>query len=172
MAKKGDPLIALVAQPAYSGLCLLDFEELRADWNSTSPALQDASLKFAKGDAMLAKTSYEAAAKKFFLATIRTVRELRPGCKLGWYGYPRNPLPHLLTPGWTAYCKSHAGVCWPFVAPGGGSGIGYDGDRTYLPISSSFWVVPSRSPPPPPPLLLLLPACLRACLSSRPPKSL
>ena len=120
-------LALLIPQPAYSGLCLLDFEELRADWNSSSPALQDASLKFAKGDAMLAKTSYEAAAKKFFLATIRTVRELRPGCKLGWYGYPRNPLPHLLTPGWTAYCKSHAGVCWPFVAPGGGSGIGYDG---------------------------------------------
>ena len=85
-------LAALVPAADYVGYCLLDFEQFRADWNSSDPAHRAASVRAAGGNATLAKLQFEAAAKDFMLGTIAAVKALRPGCKTGYYGYPRNLL--------------------------------------------------------------------------------
>jgi hypothetical protein len=61
----------------------------------------------ADGNATLAKIQYEAGAKRFMLATINATRELRPGCKVGWYGYPRNALPFIPTAQYTRWCGNY-----------------------------------------------------------------
>ena len=42
---------ALVPDPDYRGYCLLDFEQFRADWNSTPDAYRNASVQAAGGNA-------------------------------------------------------------------------------------------------------------------------
>jgi hypothetical protein len=97
-------LAALIPSPAFRGVCLLDFEQLRADWNSTGEAQRAASIALAgNNDTALAQRQYEAAAKVLFLATIAALRAARPGCRVGWYGYPRNAPPSAFRP-----CSSSA----------------------------------------------------------------
>jgi hypothetical protein len=74
----------------------------------------------------LAKRQYEAAARQFFEATISTTRELRPRCRLGWYSYPTNALPHVGDSQWFAYCAAHPGTC-SFDTGHPGNATGYDG---------------------------------------------
>jgi hypothetical protein len=117
---------ALIPDPGYVGVCLLDFETMRADWNSSSITSRQLSIAFAGNDTALAKQQYEAAARRFFEATIETTRGLRPGCRLGWYSYPTNALPHTATPQWKAYCTTHPGAC-SFDTGLSGNRTGYDG---------------------------------------------
>ena len=119
-------LTLLIPDPHFRGVCLLDFEQLRADWNSTGAAQRAASLALAGNDTALARAQYEAAAKRLFLATINATRSLRPGCMIGWYGYPRNALPHFLTPAYRALCKATPGAC-AFDQGGTGNATGYTG---------------------------------------------
>lgn len=116
----------LVPDASFSGVCLLDFETMRADWNSSVPAMRQASILHAGNDTALAKRQYEAAARRWFEASIDVVRRVRPGCLVGWYGYPQSCLPHVATPQWTAYCKAHPGMCW-WDKGGAGRGTGYAG---------------------------------------------
>lgn len=119
-------LARLIPNDTFEGYCLLDYEQWRADWNSTGAAYRSLSLKDAGGNAATAQSQYEAAAQRWFLATIQAVRSVRPGCRVGWYGYPTNALPHTVTPAWTRYCKEHPGLCW-FDVGGDGIGNGYLG---------------------------------------------
>ena len=116
---------ALVPDADYRGYCLLDFEQFRADWNSTPDAYRAASVQAAGGSAKLGKLQYEAAAKLFMLETIAAVKSLRPGCATGYYGYPRNDLP--TTAGRSAnfkkYCDAH-----PFDCSFAGYGFDAQGD--------------------------------------------
>ena len=116
----------LIPDASFAGICLLDFETMRADWNSSNPASRALSVAFARNDTELAKRQYEAAARRFFEATISTTRELRPNCRLGWYGYPANALPHVGDSQWFAYCATHPGICW-FDTGHAGNATGYDG---------------------------------------------
>lgn len=104
---------AEVPNPDHRGYCLLDFEFFRADWNSTPDPYRNASLAHAGGNVGQAKEEYEAGAKAFLLGTIQAARALRPGCKLGCYGYPRNNLPTAAanTPAWKKYCAAHPFDC-------------------------------------------------------------
>jgi hyaluronoglucosaminidase len=106
-------LAAEIPDPNYRGYCLLDFEFWRADWNSTPDAYRNASVIAAGGDFQKAQLQYEAGAKNFLLGTIQAARQVRPGCKLGCYGYPRNNLPThaTATPAWKKYCKEHPFDC-------------------------------------------------------------
>ena len=116
---------ALVPNEDYRGYCLLDFEQFRADWNSTPDAYRTASVQAAGGSATLGKLQYEAAAKKFMLATIAAVKSLRPGCATGYYGYPRNNLPTSAahSASFKKYCDAH-----PFDCHFAGYGINSQGD--------------------------------------------
>jgi hypothetical protein len=86
----------------------------RADWNSTGGWYRTESIKQALGNGTEAKRRYEAAAKRFMLATIQATREERPGCVVGWYGYPRNNLPYIPTEAYRRWCKwpQNQGVCF------------------------------------------------------------
>jgi hypothetical protein len=88
--------------------------------------MRQASLLLAGNDTARARAQYEAAARRWFEATIGVVRRLRPACLVGWYGYPQNCLPHVATPQWTAYCRAHPEMCW-FDRGGAGNGTGYGG---------------------------------------------
>ena len=112
LAKLTRDLGALIPNKTFTGYCLIDYEQWRAGWNATGEAYQTLSLSIAGGDLAKAKTQYEAAAKAWFLATIAATRAVRPGCAIGWYGYPANALPHTVTPGWTSYCRAHPERCW------------------------------------------------------------
>jgi hypothetical protein len=120
-------LASLIPSPDFSGLCVLDFERTRADWNSTSPVMRARSLLDAGNDTSLAIVQYESAIKTFMVATIETVRQVRPGCQVGWLNYPRSSYPHPVTPQWDQYCAAHPDICWGFNKPGDGPGTGYLG---------------------------------------------
>jgi hyaluronoglucosaminidase len=104
---------AEIPDPHYKGYCLLDYEFWRADWNSTPDMYRAASIAAANGDVHKAQIEYETGAKRFLLGTINAARALRPGCKLGCYGYPRNSLPisPAYAPTWKKYCKDHPFDC-------------------------------------------------------------
>lgn len=123
-------LATLIPDVGYRGVCLLDFEQLRADWNSTGAAQRALSVAHAGGGAgngtALAQRQYEAAAKALFLATIATLRAARPACRVGWYGYPRNALPHLLDAAWRRMCAADPGAC-AFDQGGTGNASAYTG---------------------------------------------
>jgi hypothetical protein len=55
------------------------------------PHLPTHAPALAGNDTALAKSQYEAAMKRFILATTRNIRELRPGCVLCWENYPIAP---------------------------------------------------------------------------------
>lgn len=112
LTKLARDLAALVPNQSFVGHCLVDYEQWRADWNSTGDMYRELSLNLTAGQAREAQAQYEAAAKTWFLATIATVRRVRPGCTIGWYGYPPNALPHSITPAWARYCKAHPDRCW------------------------------------------------------------
>ena len=116
---------ALVPSPDYRGFCLLDFEQFRGDWNSTPDAYRAASVAAAGGNETLGKLQYETAAKAFMLGTIAAVKAVRPGCKTGYYGYPRNDLPTAagVSPSFKKYCDAH-----PFDCTFAGYGHGAAGD--------------------------------------------
>jgi hypothetical protein len=116
-------LNALVPDPEYRGYCLLDYEHWRADWNSTPPDYRTASLEAAGGNLTRAAAEYEAGARRFMLATINETRAVRPGCLVGWYGYPRNSLPHIPTASFGSWCAREPGRCFfegyePAAEPG------------------------------------------------------
>ena len=69
--------------------------------------MRQLSIEHAGNDTQLAREQYEAAARRFFEATIAAVRAVRPGCKLGWYGYPTNSLPHTVDAQWLSYCRQY-----------------------------------------------------------------
>ena len=105
---------ALIPNASFTGYCLIDYEQWRASWNATGDAYRALSIAIAGGPSHTseAQAQYEAAARTWFLATIATVRSARPGCSVGWYGYPTNALPHAITPAWTSYCAAHPDRCW------------------------------------------------------------
>lgn len=107
-------LAALIPEEDFVGVCLLDYEFWRADWNSTPSAYRTKSIDAAGGDAVLAKAEYEEGARLFMLATINATRNLRPGCQVGWYGYPRNHLPFIPSVSYTNWCSwpQNAGACF------------------------------------------------------------
>ena len=119
-------LPTLIPDPAFKGVCLIDFESMSADFNGTTPDMRQASLLLARNDTALAQQQYEAAARRFYEATITLIRTLRPGCKLGWYGYPGCAISHTVLPQWRSYCDKHPGLCW-FDQGGDGNGTGYLG---------------------------------------------
>jgi len=85
------------------------------------------SLLNAGNDTSLAIVQYESAIRRFMEATIETVRQVRPGCEVGWLNYPRSSYPHPDTQQWDQYCSAHPDVCWSFSKPGDGPGTGYLG---------------------------------------------
>ena len=117
-------LPTLIPDVTFEGICLVDFESMRADWNSTTPTMHTLSVQLAGNDTKAAREQYEAAARVYFEATIATIRTLRPGCKIGWYGYPGGDLPHVPDTQWLDYCAAHYPLCW-FDSTG--SGAGYQG---------------------------------------------
>ena len=101
-------LNALIPEVDFQGVCMLDFEHWRADWNSSDWNERERAVAFAGGDVALARVQYEEATKRFMLATINETRALRPGCLVGWYGYPRNPLPFVGTASRKRWCGWHS----------------------------------------------------------------
>jgi hypothetical protein len=86
-----------------TGVCCLDYEQWRADWNSTaSSALapyREASINYTTAQhpnisaAEVLPTAigeFEAAAGRFLQASLEAVQRVRPGCRWGMYAYPRN----------------------------------------------------------------------------------
>ena len=65
---------------------------------------------------------YEAATRLFMTKTIEKTKETIPGCKVGWYGYPRNnlPLPISITDSisWKNWCSWHEDVTSPTAQEG------------------------------------------------------
>lgn len=120
-------LAHLIPNSTFSGLCVLDFERTRADWNSTTPEMRARSLLDADNDTALAIVQYETAIRRFMEATIQTVRTVRPSCQVGWLNYPRSSYPHPDTPQWNQMCAEFPGECWGFNKPGDGPGTGYLG---------------------------------------------
>ena len=116
----------------YEGYCLLDYEHWRADWNSTSWQYREKSLHLTNGSLALAIHDYEAATRLFMTETIKKTKETIPGCKVGWYGYPRNnlPLPTSITDSisWKNWCSWHDDVTSP--NPQEGYPDGYPDGRT------------------------------------------
>lgn len=117
----------LIPDQDFAGLCVLDFERTRADWNSTTPVMRSRSLLDAHNDTALAIEQYESAIRRFMEATIETVRRTRPGCQVGWLNYPRSSYPHPDTSAWDQMCAAHPENCWGFTKPGDGNGTGYLG---------------------------------------------
>ena len=103
---------ALIPNTQYQGYCLLDYEFWRADWNSTAEVYRTKSVELANGNVALATQQYEKATQRFILATINETRRLRPGCKMGFYGYPRNNLPFVPTPQYKSWCRQVPYRCW------------------------------------------------------------
>ena len=102
-------LNALIPEEDYTGICMLDFEHWRADWNSSDWNERERAVAFAgNGNVTLARSQYEEATKRFMLATINETRFMRPGCLIGWYGYPRNPLPFVGTTSRKNWCGWHS----------------------------------------------------------------
>ena len=101
-------LNALIPEEDYVGVCMLDFEHWRADWNSSDWNERERAVAFARGNVTLARLQYESATKLFMLATINETRKMRPGCLIGWYGYPRNPLPFVGTASRKNWCGWHS----------------------------------------------------------------
>jgi hypothetical protein len=88
---------------SMTGVCCLDYEQWRADWNSTaSSALapyREASINYTAAQhpnmtaaevVPTAISEFEAAARLFLQASLETVQRVRPGCRWGMYAYPRN----------------------------------------------------------------------------------
>eukprot|EP00041_Stephanoeca_diplocostata_P020639 m.465221 g.465221 ORF g.465221 m.465221 type:complete len:410 (+) comp21626_c1_seq30:239-1468(+) len=130
----------LVPDPSFSGVCLLDFEQIRADWNSTEEIYRKKSIEVGgqritylalpenkRANITNAIAAYEDGARTLFLATINAVRNVRPGCQMGWYGYPTNALPHTITPAWQQYCVQNPQRCF-FDHGGWGNATGYMGN--------------------------------------------
>jgi hypothetical protein len=102
-------LAALIPEEDYAGVCMLDFEHWRADWNSSYWEERERAVAFAgDGNVTLARELYEEATKRFMLATINETRVMRPGCLIGWYGYPRNPAPFVGSESRYRWCGWHA----------------------------------------------------------------
>jgi len=131
LTKLSEDLTALIPSPNFTGYCLIDYEQWRASWNATGDKYRHLSLSIAGGDAVLAELQYESAAKEWFLDTIATVRKIRPGCQVGWYGYPTNALPHAITPAWSNFCKSNPTRCW-FDQGGRSDENGYLGRSVHI----------------------------------------
>lgn len=105
-------IAALIPLTSYVGYCLIDYEWWRASWNETDPTTRRQSIALEGGNETAAKQSYENAAKAFMLATITATREVRPGCKVGWYGYPKTRLPFVPSPQYQKWCTMNPGACW------------------------------------------------------------
>jgi len=105
-------IAALIPLTSYVGYCLIDYEWWRASWNETDPTTRSRSKELEGGNETAAKLSYENAARAFMLATIQATREVRPGCKVGWYGYPKTRLPFVPSPAYKKWCINNPGACW------------------------------------------------------------
>ena len=84
----------------FTGVCTLDYESWRADWNTTKPAYHQASIARVRalhptwGPAAVnasAEAAYEASARIFMLRSIEAAKAARPHCLWSFYGYPANP---------------------------------------------------------------------------------
>ncbi|CAK0907430.1 unnamed protein product [Prorocentrum cordatum] len=107
-------LAALIPKEDFVGVCLIDYEFWRADWNSTPGVYRTKSIEATGGDEVLAKAEYEEGARLFMLATINATRKVRPGCQIGWYGYPTNHLPFIPSVSYTNWCSwpQNVGACF------------------------------------------------------------
>lgn len=105
-------LAALIPLTSYVGYCLIDYEWWRASWNETDPTTRSRSVALAGGNETAAKIAYENATRVFMLATIEATRAVRPGCKVGWYGYPKTRLPFVPSPTYKTWCINNPGTCW------------------------------------------------------------
>ena len=109
LARYRTSLAALIPEEDYEGVCMLDFEHWRADWNSSDWNERERAVAYAgNGNVSRARELYEAATKRFMLATINETRVMRPGCLIGWYGYPRNPLPFVGSASRKNWCGWHS----------------------------------------------------------------
>jgi len=107
-------LAALIPKEDFVGVCLIDYEFWRADWNSTPGVYRTKSIEATGGDEVLAKAEYEEGARLFMLATINATRKVRPGCQIGWYGYPTNHFPFIPSVSYTNWCSwpQNVGACF------------------------------------------------------------
>ena len=103
LSKHLGALVAIVqasTPDGFAGVCTLDYESWRADWNTTHDLYKQASIdRVAKmhptwSPAAVnasAETEYEAAAKEFMLRSIDAAKAARPDGLWSFYGYPQNP---------------------------------------------------------------------------------
>lgn len=84
--------------PNWDGYGVIDFELWSPIWENTEEIYQTESKNLVSAshpdwsDEQIeaqAKIEYEAAAKNFFIQTLKKAKEVRPKAKWGYYGYPR-----------------------------------------------------------------------------------
>ena len=88
-----------ILPPNASGACLLDYEQWRADFNSTPFFYRNLSIAYAiaqnpslnsSAALALATAQFEAAARVFLEASLNLAKSLFPLCRWGLYAYPIN----------------------------------------------------------------------------------
>lgn len=88
-----------ILPPNASGACLLDYEQWRADFNTTPFFYRNLSIAYALEQnpslnataALAAATAqFEAAARTFLEASLNLAKSLFPACRWGLYAYPIN----------------------------------------------------------------------------------
>ncbi len=86
-----------IPDPNFSGWAVLDYESWDPVWELTKPEYREASLELVRSKSpgrpehdveRLAKATYESAAKKFMLETIKEAKRQRPRAKWGYYALP------------------------------------------------------------------------------------
>ncbi|MFM9958830.1 MAG: hypothetical protein ACKVZJ_12210 [Phycisphaerales bacterium] len=86
-----------IPDPNFNGWAVIDYESWDPVWELTKPEYREASKQHTRRTAgpraaedieRLAKASYESAAKRFMLETIRHCKKLRPRAKWGYYALP------------------------------------------------------------------------------------
>ena len=101
LEKVSTDIVAAIPNPTFSGILILDFEEFRPILSANIDALsfnvvysqelikkQYPSWQNETKIALEAEKSFNNAALTFFIETIRTIRQLRPHAKIGYYEWP------------------------------------------------------------------------------------
>lgn len=86
-----------IPDPNFNGWAVIDYEAWEPVWELTKPEYREASIEHTRATGgprprqdleRLAKASYESAARKLLLETIRHCKKVRPRAKWGYYAWP------------------------------------------------------------------------------------
>ncbi len=121
-----------IPDPNFNGWAVIDYEAWEPVWELTKPEYREASIEHTRRASgprpeadiqRLAKASYESAARRFLLETIRHCKKTRPRAKWGFYAWPwPTSAPHLEQMRWMWDASDAVYPCvytpWKSLPPG------------------------------------------------------